>query len=151
MEDILSGVSDVVTKEELATILQDYKKKIDSDNDLLRRADLENQRKRLAIDKDNAVRSAKEKALEIVFDVVDIIDYAKRGDSSLVETLAPIKDKIITELAKKEIEIIQNEKLDSNVHEVISKIGESDSIIEVIKNGFVVDGKIARYPKVIIG
>lgn len=151
MEDILSGVSDVVTKEELATILQDYKKKIDSDNDLLRRADLENQRKRLAIDKDNAVRSAKEKALEIVFDVVDIIDYAKRGDSSLVETLTPIKDKIITELAKKEIEIIQNEKLDSNVHEVISKIGESDSIIEVIKNGFVVDGKIARYPKVIIG
>lgn len=151
MEEILNSVEDTITKDELKVLLETFKMKIDADNELLRRADLENQRKRLAIDKDNAIKATKEKSLDIVFDVIDIIDYAKRASSELVEALDPLKDKILSELTKKDINIIQTTELDTNVHEVVSKIGDGNSIIETVKNGFMVDGRIARYPKVVIG
>ena len=63
-----------------------------------------------------------------------------------------IAQKLETFLKSNNIEVIQTEKYDDELHEVIQvmEIGES-KIIDVVSKGYSLNGKPFRFPKIILG
>ena len=56
-------------------------------------------------------------------------------------------------MKKQGIEYVQDSKYDPDLHEVISMVGDGQGdpkIIDVISRGYLLNGKIIRYPKVIL-
>ena len=113
-------------------------------------ADFENHRKRTEREKTDLVTNTKFKMVEPLLQVIDELSIAIKSynDNGLNMILKKLEDS----LSKFGLEQIQTEVYYDKLHEVISilEVGE-ERIIDVISKGYVLDGKVIKYPKIILG
>jgi molecular chaperone GrpE len=117
-------------------------------------AEFENYKKRVHKQKEDLVLETKTKMLSSILDMDSDISIAIRSikNKDAKKGVSLIVSKLETFLKNQGIESIQTDIYDTDVHEVISivNIGES-KIIDVASKGYSINGKIFRYPKIIIG
>ena len=128
-----------------------------SDKYLRLYAEFDNWKKRIAKDKEEASESAKLKTLNSVLDLNDDLHFAKIGidkisDPTSKDGLNLILDKFNKFIASQGIEEVQTQTYDSDLHEVITvmPVGEG-KIVEVLSKGYTLNGKVIRYPKIVLG
>jgi molecular chaperone GrpE len=117
-------------------------------------ADFENYKKRVIKEKDELKNNTKVSMITSILDMDNDIALALKNikDDSAREGVELISNKITTFLKTQGIEPIQTETYDVDLHEVVSimEIGES-KIIDVVGNGYSLNDKPFRYPKIILG
>lgn len=116
-------------------------------------AEMENYKKRHQKDKELLTESLTIKSMEVILDLDNDLSIALKSikDEELLNGINLIIKKVKDTLKHKGIEEIQVDKYDENIHEVISVIENGENRIgEVISKGYYLNGKIIRYPKVIL-
>ena len=134
----------------LNELLEEYK-----NNSYLRlAAEFDNYKKRVIKEKEELVNNTKVKMLTSILDMDSDISLAIKSitNEEAKEGVTLIASKVDKFLKSQGIEPVQTETYDSELHEVISvmEIGE-EKIIDVISKGYTLNGKIFRYPKIILG
>lgn len=117
-------------------------------------ADFENYKKRVTKEKNDLVSNTKVSMLSSVLDIDNDISIAIKNVKSkeAIDGLSLILKKVDNFLTKHDIEVIQTEKYDIDLHEVVSVLeSNEDKIIDVISKGYSIGGKPFRYPKIILG
>jgi molecular chaperone GrpE len=127
----------------------------ESENKYLRLyAEFENYKKRVYKQKEDLVSETKSKMLSSILDMDSDISIAFKTieNEDAKKGVSLIVSKLETFLKAQGIESIQTETYDADEHEVISvlDIGES-KIIDVASKGYSINGKIFRYPKIVLG
>jgi molecular chaperone GrpE len=153
-KDEATEVKKCSCKETISTLKKDR----DEANDKYVRlyAEFENYKKRSQKDKEDAVEYAKIKALNGVLDLDNDLKYAKSEINKLDESqrsgLNLIFDKLTKFITSQGIQEVQTDVYDVDLHEVVSvlPVGE-DRIVEVLSKGYILNGKVIRYPKIILG
>jgi len=127
-------------------------------------ADFDNYRKRTLNEKIELIKSAN---AEILLNLLPVMDDIERALKSMEDTKGckAMKDGIdliynkFSEFLKssgvKEIDAMYK-KFDTDIHEAVTKIPAPEKklkgkVLDVIQKGYYLNGKIIRYPKVIIG
>jgi molecular chaperone GrpE len=145
-----------VNVEETTSPIDELNKKLEEANNkyMLLYADFENYKKRVQKDKDELRNNTKVSMITSILDMDNDISLAIKNikDQSAKEGVQLIANKIETFLKNQNIEIIQTETYDEDLHEVISilPIGEK-KVVDVVSKGYTIDGKPFRYPKIILG
>lgn len=141
-------------KEQLSKSKEDY---------LRLMAEFENFRRRTSEEKLSLIGSASSDIIKGILPVMDDCERAlelldKSSDSAAKEGTALIYDKLMNYLKTKGLEKIESKgaKFDTDVHEAIAQIpAESEDkkgiIHDVIVNGYLLNGKVIRYAKVVVG
>jgi molecular chaperone GrpE len=127
----------------------------ESENKYLRLyAEFENYKKRVYKQKEDLILETKSKMLSSILDMDSDISIAFKTieNEDAKKGVSLIVSKLETFLKAQGIESIQTETYDADEHEVISvlDIGES-KIIDVASKGYSINGKIFRYPKIVLG
>jgi molecular chaperone GrpE len=127
----------------------------ESDDKYLRLyAEFENYKKRINKQKEDLILETKSKMLSSILDMDSDISIAFKTieNEDAKKGVSLIVSKLETFLKAQGIESIQTETYDVDEHEVISvlDIGES-KIIDVASKGYSINGKIFRYPKIVLG
>jgi molecular chaperone GrpE len=144
------------TEENTQLEIDSLKKDLEESNNkyMLLYADFENYKKRVQRDKDEIKKNTKVSMITSILDMDSDISLAIKNikDQSAKEGVQLIANKIETFLKNQGIEVIQTEKYDEDLHEVISilPIGEK-KVVDVVSRGYTIDGKPFRYPKIILG
>ena len=113
-------------------------------------ADNENLKKRFIKEKEELVLRTKTSLLDPILDIDNEISMALEHDKDNVG-IKLIVSKLDKFLKSQNIEIIQTDNYDSDLHEVISVVNlEDKGIVKVASKGYSIDNKIIRYPKVIL-
>lgn len=117
-------------------------------------AEFENYKKRVQKEKDDLVSNTKTRMLGAILDVDSDISLALRsikGDAAK-QGVSLMAKKIESFLKTQGIETVQTDTYDDELHEVISvtKPGGKE-VIDVVTKGYTLNGKIFRYPKVVLG
>lgn len=142
--------------EEFDVDINTLKKDLEIANEkyLYKCAEFENYKKRVHKQKEDLVLETKTKMLSSILDMDSDISIAIRTikNKDAKKGVSLIVSKLETFLKNQGIESIQTDVYDTDVHEVISivNIGES-KIIDVASKGYSINGKIFRYPKIILG
>lgn len=113
-------------------------------------AEFENYKKRTLKEKEELKNSVKINTLSTLLDIDNdlSIAYSKMKKS---EGINLIMSKLERSLKSEGIEVIQTDTYDPDIHEVVSVINTGKSgIHEVVSRGYTLNGKIIRYPKVIL-
>ena len=127
-------------------------------------ADFDNYRKRTLNEKIELIKSAN---AEILLNLLPVMDDIERALKSMEDTKGckEIKDGIgliynkfgefLKSSGVKEIDAM-HKKFDTDIHEAVTKIPAPEKklkgkVLDVIQKGYFLNGKIIRYPKVIIG
>ena len=146
----------ILTKENGDTIvLNDIIEEYSSDiNDKYIRvvAELENYKKRVRAQKEQLQNEVTIKTIEPVLEIHNNLFIAinKTSNDEARNNYRIMYNKITKDLSNIGIEMIQTEVYDSDLHDVISVIpGESKKIHEVISNGYFLNGKPFKFPKII--
>lgn len=116
-------------------------------------ADFDNFRKRSLKEREELISKTKVAMLEPILDMDSDISLAIEStkDDESREGMRLIINKLSKFLALHGIESVQTEKYDSEQHEVISILNEGGNEIHaVISKGYSLNGKIIRFPKVIL-
>jgi molecular chaperone GrpE len=117
-------------------------------------AEFENYKKRINKQKEDLVLETKSKMLSSILDMDSDISIAFKTieNEDAKKGVSLIASKLENFLKGQGIESIQTEIYDADEHEVISvlDIGES-KIIDVASKGYSINGKIFRYPKIVLG
>lgn len=147
-------MSEEVEKEVVIELTTEEKLKESEDKYLRLYAEFENYKKRVHKQKEDLVLETKTKMLSSILDMDSDISIAIRSikNKDAKKGVSLIVSKLETFLKNQGIESIQTDTYDADVHEVISilNVGES-KIIDVASKGYSIDGKIFRYPKIILG
>ena len=122
-------------------------------------AEFENYKKRTLKEKQDSIKYGKESIVNPILTILDDFDRAKKTNEKDVKGYLLISQKFQDILFKhnlKRIEIKTLETFDVEKHEAISSLDVKDKkkkgkVIEEIEAGYLLDEKIIRYPKVIIG
>ena len=122
-------------------------------------AEFENYKKRTIKEKQDSIKYGKESIVNPILTILDDFDRAKKTNEKDVKGYLLISQKFQDILFKhnlKRIEIKTLETFDVEKHEAISSLDVKDKkkkgkVIEEIEAGYLLDEKIIRYPKVIIG
>ena len=122
-------------------------------------AEFENYKKRTLKEKQDSIKYGKESIVNPILTILDDFDRAKKTNEKDVKGYLLISQKFQDILFKhnlKRIEIKTLETFDVEKHEAISSLDVKDKkkkgkVIEEIEAGYLLDKKIIRYPKVIIG
>ena len=122
-------------------------------------AEFENYKKRTLKEKQDSIKYGKESIVNPILTILDDFDRAKKTNEKDVNGYLLIIQKFQDILFKhnlKRIEIKTLETFDVEKHEAISSLDVKDKkkkgkVIEEIEAGYLLDEKIIRYPKVIIG
>ncbi len=122
-------------------------------------AEFENYKKRTRKEKQDSIKYGKESIVNPLLTILDDFDRAKKTNEKDVKGYLLISQKFQDILFKhnlKRIEIKTLETFDVEKHEAISSLDVKDKkkkgkVIEEIEAGYLLDEKIIRYPKVIIG
>jgi molecular chaperone GrpE len=117
-------------------------------------AEFENYKKRVQKEKDDLVSNTKTRMLTAVLDVDSDITIALKSikNKEAKQGVSLIAQKIETFLKNQGIETVQTDTYDDELHEVISVIKPGGKkIIDVVTKGYTLNGKIFRYPKVVLG
>ena len=122
-------------------------------------AEFENYKKRTIKEKQDSIKYGKESIVNPILTILDDFDRAKKTNEKDVKGYLLISQKFQDILFKhnlKRIEIKTLETFDVEKHEAISSLDVKDKkkkgkVIEEIEAGYLLDEKIIRYAKVIIG
>jgi molecular chaperone GrpE len=114
-------------------------------------ADFENYKKRVQKEKEELKINTKTNMLSSILDLDSDLSIAVKKEPEN-EGLKIIMSKLDSYLKSQNIQSIQTNTYDENIHEVISvvEIGES-KILDVVSKGYMIGGKPFRYPKIILG
>ena len=116
-------------------------------------AEYDNYRKRVHKEKEDLVFATKSTMLSTILDMdndVAIALHAIKDDSSK-EGVLLIAQKLKSFLKSQNVEEIQTDSYDDNLHEVISVIsGPKNKIVEVVSKGYKIGDKVLRFPKVVL-
>lgn len=143
-------------KQEELTQEQTLEQKLQESNDKYLRlyAEYDNYRKRVQKEKEDLILHTKSKMLSSVLDIDNDISIAAKSikNENDKEGILLILLKLETFLKSQGVEVIQTDKYDTDLHEVISvlDIGE-DKVIDVVTKGYSINGKPVRFPKIILG
>ena len=121
-------------------------------------ADFENYRKRVAEQLDRERQEGVKSVIEAFLPSLDTFKEAKKGisDESILAGINMIEDKILEALKNLHCEKIESvgAKFDPNLHNVIALLNnpneEDDTILEEYQSGWMLNGKVIRYAKVIV-
>tara|TARA_Y100001968_G_C19440768_1_gene762392 strand:+ start:3177 stop:3635 length:459 start_codon:yes stop_codon:yes gene_type:complete len=122
-------------------------------------AEFENYKKRTQKEKEEFAKYAKENIIHAILPILDDFERAQKTKEKDVKGYILIGQKMINILSKQNLTKIQNPKnetFDLEKHEAISSVAVKDKkkkgkIIEELESGYMLNDKIIRYPKVIIG
>ncbi len=127
-------------------------------------AEFENYKKRVRKEKEELISTASESTLSAILPVLDDFDRAKilsdddNSPEHFTEGVSLVYEKIFSILKSKGLEKMDSLGHDFNpeLHEAVAEIpvDEEDKkgkIIDVVENGYTLNGKIIRYPKVVVG
>ena len=128
--------------------------------DFLReKADLENFRKRLVKDKDDAVQFANQRLLKELIQVNDNLDRALDASNTSLETFKEgvemIQKQFATFLKNQKVEAIEalGKPFDPNLHEVMTQQESADhdenTVIQEYSKGYTLNGRILQSAKVV--
>ena len=138
--------------EELVELTTEQKLEEGNDKYLRLLADFDNYKKRTQREKEDIVLTTKTKMLSTILDIDSDISIAIKSMDEISEGILLIVKKLDTFLKNQNIEVIQTETYDEDLHEVVSVIDVGESkVIDVITKGYTIDGKVIRYPKIILG
>ena len=152
--------------EEQNTIVDIIKLQLDEmTNKYLRvSSDFDNYRKRTLKEKEELIKYSSERVIKDLLDVIDDFDITiKNIDNtndinSIKEGIFLISNKFNDFLKLKGVTKIDNIGQDFNVdlHDAVTKIPvqneeQKGKIVDVIKNGYILNDKVIRYSKVVIG
>ena len=129
-------------------------------SDFLReKADLENFRKRLVKDKEDAVQFANQRLLKELIQVNDNLDRALDASNSSLETFKEgvemIQKQFATFLKNQKVEPIEalGKPFDPNLHEVMTQQESADhdenTVIQEYSKGYTLNGRILQSAKVV--
>lgn len=115
-------------------------------------AEFENYKKRSLRDKEDIKSNAITKTIEVVLDLNDDLNLSKKSitDSTTLDGINLIIDKVSTSLSKIGIEEIPTDEYNIDLHEVISVVGDGKKIIDVLSKGYTLYGTPFKYPKVVL-
>lgn len=129
-------------------------KLVESEDKFLRLyADFENYKKRVSKEKIDLVTNTKNNMLSTILDIDNDLSIAVNNlDNSAKEGVSLIIKKMEALLVSNNVESIQTETYDSEIHEVIGvNSKDNNEILAVVSKGYSIDGKIVRHPKIILG
>lgn len=113
-------------------------------------AEFENYKKRVQKEKEEIKMTTKVTMLSSILDLDSDLSIAVKNEGQS-EGMKLIMSKLEKFLNSQGVESIQTEKYDSDVHEVISVVGDGTRIIDVVGKGYSLNGKAFKFPKVILG
>jgi molecular chaperone GrpE len=150
-----------------------YKKELEEKNQELKEledkylrlfAEFENYKKRVSKEKSELIETASENVLNAILPVLDDFDRAKKlsddenSPEHFTEGVELVYNKLFSILGSKGLERMNsiNKEFDPEEHEAVAEIPVEDEkqkgkIIDVVENGYKLNGKIIRYPKVVVG
>tara|TARA_B100000902_G_C27301337_1_gene912983 strand:+ start:448 stop:900 length:453 start_codon:yes stop_codon:yes gene_type:complete len=122
-------------------------------------AEFENYKKRTNKERNDFAKYAKESLITSLLPILDDFERAKKNKEKKTDGYILIGQKMLNTLLAeklKKIELQNGEDFDLEKHEAISSIpvkekNKKGKIIEEVESGYMLDDKIIRYPKVIIG
>ena len=127
-------------------------------------AEFENFRKRVLKEKQELISTASENVLNAILPVLDDFDRAKKmsddenSPEHFTEGVSLVYDKLFSILNAKGLKKMDclEEPFDPEQHEAVAEIPVQDEnqkgkIIDLVENGYTLNGKIIRYPKVVVG
>ena len=126
-------------------------------------AEFDTFRRRTSEEKLALVNSAAKDTIKGLLPVLDDCERAmellsKSSDEAAKEGTALIYDKLMKSLKSKGLEKIEakGEKFDTDFHEAVAQVPVEDKdkkglVYDVIETGYMLDGKILRYAKVVVG
>lgn len=115
-------------------------------------AEFENYKKRTQREKQDLVAKTTDSLMSTIMDIdndISIILETEK-DESVKNVLSLVYRKLEGFLKSKNIESIDEEEYNPDVHEVISKVSGDKEEIKVVSKGYKMGDKILRYPKVIL-
>jgi len=123
---------------------------IEKDTYLRLLADFDNFRKRVVTEKEELKRATKVALMETIFSVVDEIKFAQFYEPH--PGLEKILTKLKSNLEKEGFQEMDMTKYQEDWMEVISYgLGETGTIIGVVKTGYFYQGEVCRFGQVILG
>ena len=117
-------------------------------------AEFENYKKRIQKEKDDLVSNTKTRMLTAVLDVDSDITIALKSikNKEAKQGVSLIAQKLESFLKTQGIETVQTDTYDDELHEVISVLKPGGKkIIDVVTKGYTLNGKVFRYPKIVLG
>lgn len=143
---------EVLEKSESLETIDDLLKERD-DKYLRLFADFENYKKRTFKDKQDIIQNTKSNMLSSILDMDSDISIAISSvNDEVKEGFSIIFKKMESFLKSQNIEVIQTDLYDNEVHDVVGiNNTTNDNIFAVVSKGYTMDGKIIRHPKVILG
>ena len=141
-------------EKELQTEKEIQKEETDWKDSYLRLlADFDNFKKRTIKEKEEIKVKTKIDTLSSVLELDNDLHLAQKviKDPKSLEAVKVIIDKLSSFLNSKGFEEVQTERYDEDLHEVISVLETgSEGIVDVVTKGWKLNGKVIKYPKVII-
>ena len=151
------------TKEEMETNLEDQLAEA-KDKYLRLFAEFDNYKKRTIKEKLDLMKSAASETMSVLLPVIDDFDRAKKsadeseGEQPFSEGVALVYQKLKYVLESKGLKAMETngEPFDPEMHEAITEIpAPSDDlkgkVIDTIEKGYLLNDKIIRYAKVVVG
>ncbi|MFT4071844.1 MAG: nucleotide exchange factor GrpE [Dysgonamonadaceae bacterium] len=150
----------------LSEKIEDWESKYNKLNDdyLRLHAEFDNYRKRTLKEKSELLRSGSEKVLSGILPVVDDFERAmqnlKSADNmdALKEGIELIYSKFISFLNKNGVKEMETngQPFDAEQHEALTMIPVpseemKNKIVDTVEKGYTLDGKVMRFPKVVVG
>ena len=150
--------------EEKKELTSEEKLKISEDKFLRLFSEFENFRRRTQKEKANLITGASVDAYKIMLPILDDFDRAKEtidnaeDIKSLKEGINLILDKFTKSLVTNGLEVMNvvEQEFNADEHEAITNIPAptealKGKIIDVVEKGYKLNGKVIRFPKVVVG
>ena len=145
MENTKELEKEIWTKDEVEAIKSDL-----SDKYVRLYAEFENYKKRSSKEKEDIKNQIKANSLSVILDFENDLSIAF-SKIEKTEGIKLILSKVDNFLHSQGIDIIQTEKYDPELHEVVSVIESGEEkIVDVVSKGYTLNGNVIRYPKIIL-
>lgn len=116
-------------------------------------AEFDNYKKRTLSEKEKLKNKITTDSIEPMLNLYDELTLSLKSitDSQTVMGINLMLSKVEKSLKTMGIEEIQTDVYDSDLHEVISVIGDNKNIIDVVSKGYTINGNIFKHPKIVLG
>ena len=139
---------EIITEENTSSL--DSQISISNDKYIRLLAEFDNYKKRVTKEKEDIRNNTKSMMISSILDLDSDLSLAKKQIKD--DGIDLIMSKLEKFLNSQGIQSIQTTNYDSDIHEVVSMINQnSKNIIDVVSKGYILDGKVIRFPKVILG
>lgn len=157
-----SKKDEVLEKSEVESLKEELQK--EKEQFLRLFAEFDNYKKRTAKERLDIFRTANSEVITAILPVLDDFERAvkeieKSQENDLYKGVLLIQSKLIEVLrgkGLKSIEVKEGDQFDTDIHEAVTQIPASTEelkgkIVDVIETGYVLNDKVIRYAKVVIG